>query len=79
MVKCLKWSGMAVLGLALALGVQADEKKLSNPEAGKCPVAKKDIKAGVTADVGGKTYGFCCNGCVKKFTADPAKYLPKEK
>ncbi len=21
-----------------------------------------------------KTYGFCCNGCDKKFKADPAKY-----
>jgi membrane fusion protein, copper/silver efflux system len=31
------------------------------------------------SDYQGKTYGFCSDGCKKKFEADPAKYLAKSK
>jgi YHS domain-containing protein len=68
-----------VLGLALSFSfVQADDKKLDNPEAGKCPVSKKDIDPKVTAEVGGKTYGFCCAKCCAKFKEHPEKFLEKK-
>ena len=31
------------------------------------------------SDYQGKVYGFCSDGCKKRFDADPAKYLAKEK
>jgi YHS domain-containing protein len=40
---------------------------------GKAQAAKRMI------DYQGKTYGFCSDGCKKKFEADPAKYLAKDK
>ena len=73
------------LGMALCLSsaANADEKdapkkELSNPDAGKCPVSKKAIKDGVTAEVGGKTYGFCCEKCAGKFKENPDKFLVKK-
>ena len=78
-----KTVGALVFGLVMFLGtatLQADdkEKKLANPEAGKCPVSKHDIDPKVTADVDGKTYGFCCEKCAKKFKENPEKFLKKE-
>ncbi|MCI1832458.1 MAG: YHS domain-containing protein [Bifidobacterium sp.] len=29
---------------------------------------------GLYRDVNGKRYYFCCNGCLKKFDANPAQY-----
>lgn len=36
-------------------------------------IASAEAAAG-KAEHGGKTYYFCCGGCVTKFNADPAKY-----
>ncbi|MBU2444594.1 MAG: YHS domain-containing protein [Bacteroidetes bacterium] len=34
-----------------------------------------DVKANVkTVSHDGKDYGFCCAGCVDKFSADPEKF-----
>lgn len=75
--------GALVFGLVLFLGsatVRADdkEKKLDNPEAGKCPVSKKDIDPKVTAEVDKKTYAFCCEKCMAKFKEHPEKFLKKK-
>ena len=74
-----------LLGVALCLSsvTSADEKdaakkELSNPDAGKCPVSKKPIKDGVTAEAAGKTYGFCCEKCAAKFKENPDKFLTKK-
>ncbi len=40
-----------------------------------CPVMGEKVNPKVkTVSYAGKTYGFCCSGCDKKFAADPAKY-----
>ena len=58
---------------------KADEKpKFANPTPGQCPVTDDPIDERFTADYKGNTYAFCCNGCKKKFIADPEKYLPKK-
>lgn len=49
--------------------------KFANPAPGKCPVGGEDIDPAVTAEVDGKTYAFCCENCIDKFKADPAKFL----
>ena len=38
-------------------------------------IAKSDAKGPVNYD--GKNYYFCCNSCLKKFEADPAKFAAK--
>ncbi|GEM_PF-2178885 len=47
-------------------------------EVTKCPVTGKLFTVAndsPKADLDGKTYYFCCGGCVDKFKANPAKYL----
>ena len=44
-----------------------------------CPVMGEKIDPKVHEDVDGRRVYFCCKMCVKKFTADPAKYLRKMK
>ncbi len=40
-----------------------------------CPVMGEKVNPKAkTVVYEDKTYGFCCNGCDKKFKADPAKY-----
>jgi YHS domain-containing protein len=43
-----------------------------------CAITGEDIesaeKAAGKSEFGGKTYYFCCGGCVKKFDSDKAKY-----
>jgi YHS domain-containing protein len=53
-----------------------DYSKFANPHPGKCLVTDEDVDSDkVTADYKGKSYVFCCNGCKKKFVANPEKYL----
>lgn len=41
-----------------------------------CPVEKEEIDPdGPTVTYQGKVIGFCCKSCVKKFNADPEKYM----
>jgi YHS domain-containing protein len=41
----------------------------------RCPVMGGKIdKEANTVEYDGKTYGFCCNGCDKKFQKDPGKF-----
>ena len=47
-----------------------------------CPVSGEKLGEGdmgkpASVSYKGRTVGFCCNMCVKKFEADPAKYLAK--
>ena len=47
----------------------------------KDPVCGMDVDprtAKHSAEVGGSTYYFCCNGCKTKFVADPASYIAKQ-
>lgn len=57
-----------------------DFSKFANPNPGKCLVSDEELDSDkVTADYKGKTYVFCCNGCKKKFVANPEKFIPAEK
>jgi len=42
-----------------------------------CPVLGEAVSADTkyTAVYGGRKIGFCCAGCVKKFTQNPEKYI----
>lgn len=45
-----------------------------------CPISGEVFTvtgASPKAEYKGKTYFFCCPGCVEKFKADPEKYVPK--
>jgi YHS domain-containing protein len=42
-----------------------------------CIVSGEKIDSKVTADYKGVTYAFCCKTCLKKFTANPEKYVAK--
>ena len=42
-----------------------------------CPIMGGKISKQVHADHDGKRVYFCCPGCIKKFQADPDKYLRK--
>ncbi|HSV43326.1 MAG TPA: YHS domain-containing protein [Candidatus Bathyarchaeia archaeon] len=45
-----------------------------------CPVMKMPVKAGegIAIEHNGKTYYFCCAGCVEKFKQNPAAYLEEK-
>jgi membrane fusion protein, copper/silver efflux system len=64
----MKLAAAGVQGMPLAdpvCGMTVDE--------GKARAAKR------VSEYQGKTYGFCSDGCKKRFDADPAKYLSKAK
>src|SRR4051794_28647670 len=45
-----------------------------------CPISGEEFVVDASSpkvEHEGKTYYLCCNGCKKKFEADPAKYLKK--
>ncbi len=42
-----------------------------------CPVSGEDVDPKITYAYNGKTFAFCCNKCLKKFKADPQKYLSR--
>ncbi len=42
-----------------------------------CPLSGEDIDASKTAVHEGQTVGFCCGKCLKKFNAEPAKFIAK--
>lgn len=44
-----------------------------------CPVSGEEIDQDITYTYSGKTYALCCNKCLKKFKADPEKYINKMK
>ena len=45
-----------------------------------CPVSNESIGEGqgVKLDYYGKTYTFCCEGCVAKFKKEPINYIKEE-
>lgn len=40
-----------------------------------CPVSGDKVNPEITYEHEGKTYGFCCKGCINKFKKDPEKYI----
>lgn len=58
---------------------KVDYSKYANPHPGKCLVSDEELDSDkFTADYKGKTYVFCCNGCRKKFNANPEKFVPAD-
>ncbi len=58
-------------------GHKASTKKAGTVDVSQkvCPVTGEDVDPDVSYAYNGTTYYFCCNNCVKKFKADPAKYI----
>ncbi|RZK41210.1 MAG: YHS domain-containing protein [Pedobacter sp.] len=54
-----------------------DEKTEKLKKSGTDPVCKMKVKAGITKTVmhEKKQFGFCSEGCKKKFVENPGKYL----
>lgn len=52
-------------------------KGTGKPVNSVCIVSGEELDSKITADYNGKTYGFCCKTCLKKFTKDPEKYISK--
>ena len=44
-----------------------------------CPVSGDKADPEVTYVHEGKTYAFCCKGCINKFKKDPSKYIAEKK
>ena len=42
-----------------------------------CPVGGRAVNPKLTSVYQGKSYSFCCKGCIEKFNKDPEKYLGK--
>jgi YHS domain-containing protein len=40
-----------------------------------CPICNHPVKPAYTMVYEGKTIGFCCEDCEKRFEANPQKYL----
>ncbi|MEI7812465.1 MAG: YHS domain-containing protein [Ignavibacteria bacterium] len=63
--------------------VKEGQKVGENAEGAKawnavCPVLGNKVDADVeTVEYKGKAYGFCCQGCDRKFKANPEKYIRK--
>jgi Cu+-exporting ATPase len=67
-----------VFSVALVMAA-VDEK--AGEETLKCPVSGKEFtksEASPKYEYEGKTYYFCCEGCIEKFTENPEKYIKKE-
>ncbi|MCS7212026.1 MAG: YHS domain-containing protein [Chloroherpetonaceae bacterium] len=65
---------ISVLLALWLIGCSAD-KNVTKPFNKVCPVMGKPVSPKAqTVSYSGKVYGFCCNGCDRKFSADPAKY-----
>ncbi|MBI4245527.1 MAG: DUF3347 domain-containing protein [Planctomycetes bacterium] len=56
----------------------SDNTSFANPNPGKCPVTNEGIDKNITYTHNNKTYSFCCEMCIKKFKANPEKYLNKQ-
>lgn len=64
--------------LVLATLAATASISFADPVNTKCPVkTENEAKASVTTKHDGKEVGFCCNGCKKKFEAEPEKYPVK--
>ena len=42
-----------------------------------CPVSHEEADPKITYTYKGVTYALCCKRCLKKFKADPEKYIPR--
>ena len=64
----------AVVMLFLSAAYAADKWTV-----GICPVMKGKTSLDYSYEYQGKTYYFCCSGCIAAFKKDPEKYLAKIK
>jgi YHS domain-containing protein len=65
--------------MLLSIPVRAEEAK----EAKKCPVSGDTVGGDkgrpVEVTYNGKTYTLCCKSCVRKFNANPEKFIKAQK
>ncbi len=60
--------------LNTSTGKMVEEEKPVNTI---CPVSGEEADETITYAYNGKTYALCCNKCLKKFKADPQKYISR--
>jgi len=77
----------AVLGLSLFVACGTKNVDEFSPQAvaaaakeagtvnGLCPIMKKPVIVGDTAEYKGEKYGFCCPGCSTQFLKEPERYV----
>lgn len=58
-------------------GTSAQKVDNGKPVNTVCPVSGEDVDPEVTYTYNGNTYALCCNKCLKKFKADPEKYISR--
>jgi P-type Cu+ transporter len=66
-----------VITTGMAHAQHGDKAKSTSTEKASliCPVTGEDADPEVSYTYEGKTYYFCCNGCVTKFKKEPTKYI----
>ncbi len=71
----MRWiAGFIVLGF----GVQAPCPAAEPPPNEMCPVMQEEkADPAITVSYKGRTIAFCCDKCVRKFNADPEKYVAR--
>ena len=75
--------GLSFASSAYAQEVSAskDKKEVVKEQSGifntVCPVSGEEIDSEKTYTYNGVTYALCCNTCLKKFKANPEKYISK--
>lgn len=75
----------AFLGLNMVYAQEAHHQMTMGREApspedvGICPVTQQPALKDYAYLHGGKTYYFCCAGCIEEFKKDPQKYISKIK
>lgn len=70
----------ALLGLALAASAPADAADVKPYPLKTCLVSGNELGSmgkPITKVYNGQEIKFCCKPCIKKFEANPAKYLAK--
>ncbi len=73
--RCHSCIGVAASVIAFVAGSTAIARAQGNNLNEWCPVMKDEkIDPAMTVEYRGKTVAFCCDTCVKKFKANPAKY-----
>ncbi len=61
-------------GKSTTVEQKSDSNKVFNTI---CPVSHEEIDPKITYTYKGVTYALCCKNCLKKFKADPEKYIAR--
>ncbi len=73
-----RWGILARMAFATAIVALAPRSAPAQEVNKMCPVmTEEEVDPEMTITFRGKTIGFCCDTCIKKFKANPDRYLPR--